>query len=344
MSTEKEHIEAKLLAYWAGELAAADRRELEEWLSVPENLRYANRLKTLSEGASFGFSSPAGKEAMAASFDAPAAWAKVKSRTVDRQQPVGKLRSIASWQWAAAACLLLALAWWALSTLRGGDEEWTILASGEHVRKEILPDSTVVWLQPGTELRYSFRNSHGKRITRLKGEAFFEVKPDSVRPFSVLCGASQTQVLGTSFLIRQEGDSSVFLQVESGKVRFGGLSGETIDCRAGDRARFASGSAPKLQSEGDANSLFWVNGELRYSDAPLSAVFSDLQRFFKVSVEPGALELAKDCRITARFRAATAEKVVKALETDFGWQCEWRDSVVIFRGVPCIPAENEKTD
>ena len=66
--------------------------------------------------------------------------------------------------------------------------------------KLILPDSTSVYLNGGTIIKYdaSFQNK-AEREVYLNGEAYFEVTPDPERPFIVKSGGVQTRVLGTAF-------------------------------------------------------------------------------------------------------------------------------------------------
>lgn len=63
-----------------------------------------------------------------------------------------------------------------------------------------LPDNTVVWLNAGSQLTFSRDFDHSeRRYVRLEGEAFFDVRKDSLRPFVVELGAMQVKVLGTRF-------------------------------------------------------------------------------------------------------------------------------------------------
>lgn len=63
----------------------------------------------------------------------------------------------------------------------------------------MLNDSTRVWLNAGSELRYPELFSDHVREVYLKGEAYFEVTKDTGRPFVVRTTAGQVKVLGTQF-------------------------------------------------------------------------------------------------------------------------------------------------
>lgn len=67
--------------------------------------------------------------------------------------------------------------------------------------KLVLPDSTVVWLNAGSKLTYGEDFGISNRNTTLVGEAFFDVKRNSV-PFIIHAGAVQIRVLGTAFNVK----------------------------------------------------------------------------------------------------------------------------------------------
>ena len=67
--------------------------------------------------------------------------------------------------------------------------------------KFILPDSSVVWLNSGSSLRYVGDLSDCRRVVSLSGEAYFEVAKNE-RPFIVKTGELDIEVLGTRFNVR----------------------------------------------------------------------------------------------------------------------------------------------
>ncbi|MCF0053441.1 FecR family protein [Dyadobacter chenwenxiniae] len=82
-----------------------------------------------------------------------------------------------------------------------------------------LEDGTIVTLTPESSLKYSRHFDNKKRQVELEGEAFFEVKKDSSRPFFVYTGELVTQVLGTTFNVKSYKDSKIIeVKVVSGRV------------------------------------------------------------------------------------------------------------------------------
>jgi len=63
----------------------------------------------------------------------------------------------------------------------------------------ILPDSTQVWLNAASTLRFPNEFTADAREVEVSGEAYFEIAPDKNRPFRVKTKAQTIQVLGTAF-------------------------------------------------------------------------------------------------------------------------------------------------
>ncbi|MFA6592092.1 MAG: FecR domain-containing protein [Bacteroidales bacterium] len=65
-----------------------------------------------------------------------------------------------------------------------------------------LPDGTTVWLNGSSKLFFPERLEEDIRKVRLEGEAFFDVKRDTARPFIVDMINREIEVLGTSFDVK----------------------------------------------------------------------------------------------------------------------------------------------
>ena len=84
----------------------------------------------------------------------------------------------------------------------------------------VLSDGTKVFLNADSELKYPVEFSDGKRIVDLKGEAYFEVHKDSLRPFIVRMNGAEVTVLGTSFNVNTYGDDGqIYTTLVNGSVK-----------------------------------------------------------------------------------------------------------------------------
>lgn len=85
----------------------------------------------------------------------------------------------------------------------------------------ILSDGTGVWINAGTELKYPVLFGEGIREVYVNGEAYFEVKKDTSRPFVVHTSRGAVKVLGTEFNVRDYIDEQrVVTTLVKGKVEY----------------------------------------------------------------------------------------------------------------------------
>src|SRR5690554_2278881 len=74
-----------------------------------------------------------------------------------------------------------------------------VVTENGQVSKVMLPDSSVVWLNTGSQIGYSNFFSAENREVTLIGEAYFEVSKSEKHLFEVNCGKLKVKVLVTSF-------------------------------------------------------------------------------------------------------------------------------------------------
>lgn len=129
----------------------------------------------------------------------------------------------------AAMILLLPLIGWLihihLNSARVGLTESrsttvSVRNSGQQTMRVVLPDSSVVTLQPGAAIDYDSLSVSAQRLVVLTaGEAFFEVIANPERPFVVQTDALATVALGTKFSVSYNRmQQEVLVRLQSGKV------------------------------------------------------------------------------------------------------------------------------
>ena len=86
------------------------------------------------------------------------------------------------------------------------------------IQKQMLPDSSIVWLSPNAYITYPKTFLGTLREVKMKGEVFFDVKRDKKHPFVIYSGGVVTKVLGTSFRIKALDNLPTEVSVITGKV------------------------------------------------------------------------------------------------------------------------------
>src|ERR1700744_1881781 len=88
------------------------------------------------------------------------------------------------------------------------DQLVTITNNTGQIYKAVLPDNSLVWLNPLSQLTYPKTFAPKSRIVSISGECFFEVTKNPQRPFIINSRAIVTKVWGTSFLVHDDDRSN----------------------------------------------------------------------------------------------------------------------------------------
>jgi len=184
------------------------------------------------------------------------------------------------------------------------------------LRKVVLQDGSEVTLAPDSAIAVSFESA-GRQVRLLSGEAFFEVTPDSSRPFRVLAGAVETTVVGTAFDVRLLSDG-VVVSVEHGIVRVGSASASARDeLRAGQAVRVLPDGEVSRQPASADTIAAWRDGQLVAQNVPLREAVDQLRRFFAGSIVVASGSLG-DRRITGAYNLADPEDALRAIAQAHG--------------------------
>ncbi len=109
---------------------------------------------------------------------------------------------------AAAASLLILLSagiiyfYLSLSNLQN-EQGYTYIFSPRGQRTHVkLPDSSSVWLNGGSSIKYAVDFNRHLREVKAEGEIFFDVKRNPDKPFHVIANEIKVKVYGTSFNVK----------------------------------------------------------------------------------------------------------------------------------------------
>ncbi|MBP2833549.1 FecR domain-containing protein [Aquimarina sp. U1-2] len=205
----------------------------------------------------------------------------------------------------AAAAILLPLFTWYTFTGSLKNNFWT----GTHYQSSAiktvttqlgahktitLPDGSTVILNSNSDISYAKSFSDSLRIVQLSGEAFFDVKRDTTRPFIVRTDQLKIKVLGTSFNVKSYPvDKSVETTLVTGKVEVLRKANEIpIVLAPSQKAIFDKEKKDiRINEVNSENVVAWKKGKLTFDQTPLKQVVLDLQRKYNVEfvIESDAL-------------------------------------------------------
>ena len=211
-------------------------------------------------------------------------------RLQDQLRPVPKkIPRLRAWHVAASLVILFSSLWIARQYLDLTRRPAFITASNPSgkIQAILLPDSSRVWLNAASSIRYSpafGKGSKGRREVYLEGEGFFDVMTDLAHPFVVHAGSLTTTVLGTSFDVKSFADEPLAsVTVIRGKV---GVR---------DSVRVFDVLTPARQLQVDTRTgkstmavidtsqvMGWRNGKLQFSGQTLEEIAASLGRWYNV--------------------------------------------------------------
>jgi transmembrane sensor len=202
----------------------------------------------------------------------------------------------------ASGWLLFASAWgdrWQADLYTGtGEQHRMVLADGSAL---ILNTDSAVKLDYAGERR---------GVKLLRGEAYFEVQPDKIRPFIVATEHGTVRVVGTRFSVKT-GDTTL-VDVQSGIVACAGFQGDSLQLTAGQHTRIANKGVADLTSIDPNKAFGWLKGRLIFQDQPLEEVIAELDRYHPGAIIVTDAKLAK-IRITGNYKLEDTAAILRTL-------------------------------
>lgn len=150
-----------------------------------------------------------------------------------------------------------------------------------------LEDGTKVWINSASCLRYPVVFSGDTREVYLEGEAYFEVRRDSSRPFIVHAGDQRVTVLGTSFgMTCYANEVNDYTTLVSGKVKVELQQGkQAFVLKPGTQVEYNKESGMVRERRVDvAEFVAWKEGKYVFKQKRLEDILSTLSRWYDFEV------------------------------------------------------------
>jgi len=258
-----------------------------------------------------------------------AAWARLENRIADAEG-TGRVRSIGARTWtrwlsaaAMVALLVLAARWF----FQPASTTYLARAQPEQF---LLADSSRTVLFPGSKLKETMGK---QRAIRLQGRAYFEVRRDEQRPFTVDAGDLRVTVLGTAFEVADY-DTAAYatVRVRTGHVRV--VAGaDTMDLLAGDHLRYDKQRHVLERRPAPPMEVYGLR-VLKFEGAPMARVVEQLEAMYQVRITLGNENIA-NCRLTAEFNDEPIGSILDVIAQTFGLQVTKETNTYNLEGDGC---------
>lgn len=149
-------------------------------------------------------------------------------------------------------------------------------------RRIPLEDGSIAFLGADSAIEIAYDASR-RSVRLLSGQAYFEVRKDSVRPFHVVAGSVDTVDLGTAFDVRLRPDG-VSVAVNHGSVAVTSpVVSEVLATPlvAGDWVRVGWGGTVQRGNDAPEFAGGWRSGMLAVKDEAVTDVFDEVGRHYR---------------------------------------------------------------
>lgn len=283
----KKSIKATIIEHLEGNLHGDRLHELTEWLSMSnDNARYYAKIKDIWENALADASQIA---------DTENEWSKFLSRIKkDYQSNIFKYSSNIQIFYRFAAILIIGLVMGGLVIYYSFKKEpvyITTVAPKGSVSQTILADSTIVYLNAGSQIRYSPESKNNEREIFLEGEAWFDVTFITDKPFVVHTPMYDVNVTGTRFNVKSyKEDSRIVTTLEEGEVVISSSDqfklAENIKLKPGEQVVYDKNMHSIIVKDVDPKRFTaWKENKLIFINMNMKELITLFERKYGVDIE-----------------------------------------------------------
>lgn len=146
-----------------------------------------------------------------------------------------------------------------------------------------LPDSSKVWLNAGSTLKYPTAFTSNIREVEMSGEAYFEVHADKEHPFIVSTGNLKVTATGTAFNVCSFAKAKEeVITLVTGKVNVS-HENNIRHLLPGQQLNYQKASKSMEVTDIDTYQyISWKDGILAFRDDPLKTIFDRLEQVYRV--------------------------------------------------------------
>jgi ferric-dicitrate binding protein FerR (iron transport regulator) len=305
-----DNIPSYILSSFAGVTSEDEKIQLRKWLEIPGNAKTYEQLRLVNEIST--------DLTRYKSFDRRSALQQVKAviRINKRRRLTGQLQRI-------AAFLFIPLLLGSLFMVHQYFNLWKDMNNRTLIEEVsspagtrthfFLPDSSEVWLNASSTIKFPSAFPGNVRLVELNGEGYFKVYKNKHKPFIVKNESVAVTALGTAFnFCGYTEDNSSFITLEEGKIKVqNNHSKEALIVLPGEQVHFSKSNGKLAKSAVNVDDFTaWKEGRLVFNQTPLSRVASNLGRSYNVDIELVGSDVA-NYRYTATF---TNESIYQVLE------------------------------
>jgi len=219
------------------------------------------------------------------------------------------------WRTAALAAVLLLTAVLGGVLMLPGVGSWLLAdqqAPFYRLRQMTLPDGTRITLDAGSAADIDYSPSR-RRIALRSGSVVVEAAHDPQRPLLVETARATVTVIGTRFLVAQQGGGRDRIAVQQGRVAVRNQAGIDVHLTAGQQIEADAVRLGRLESIDPNNVADFATGWRSFEAVPLKTVLAEIGRYRFAPILLADAGLG-DLPVTARLQVSDPERALAALQ------------------------------
>ena len=212
-------------------------------------------------------------------------------------------------------------------------KEITLITADDNIGEFRLPDGTKVWLNERSRLTYNEKFSRDERRVTLSGEAFFEVMKEPERPFRVMMGNIDVEVLGTSFGAScYKRDSKEEVILKSGSVKVSCADNNVpITLKPNERLTYSPFDGNICVDTIDVDNLYrWYERYLSFDNARFGDILANIEHRYRVHVKT-LTSVSMDKRLSMTIIHEPVEVIMDVMSTLLPIRYEIHNDSLIIR-------------
>lgn len=202
------------------------------------------------------------------------------------------------------------------------------------VFKIILSDSTKVWLNADTRIKYpeKFLPFEKTRTVYLEGEAFFEVAHNKEQPFIVKSGNLEIEVLGTEFNVSSyRSGTHINTTLVNGSVKVSDTDSKSapVVLKPSYQATYnkATANMEVLKVYTD-DFTAWMDKRIVFYNEPFRDIILKIERTYNVDIVNKLPEIEGD-HFTGEFGGESIEDILKTINRSIDFNYKTEDGKII---------------
>lgn len=220
--------------------------------------------------------------------------------------------------------LIIGLGFYFLNSIIADENFYVAEAPLGQKAKIELPDGSTVWLNSGSNIRYSSNFNQKNRNIELEGEAFFDVKRNTGKPFIVNTSSLDVKVTGTRFNVNAYADEPIVeTSLIEGKVDvFLNNGGKRYMLTPGKALTYLK-SSKKIYSHqlNEEATISWKENRLVFINDDFSKLARKIEKWYNVKVIYDGNDFKENKLTVKLFEGEQLNHLLEIIETTVGAKC-----------------------